>query len=357
MRLKEFRAELVKKGIDFAVFLSLDSTMVDSNLFYFSGFVGIGALVVPKNKSPFLVVPLLDKERARKSRMKVYALKKKKKLFESVAELVKKNKIRTKKIGVDKGSLSLNVFKAFKKCFRKSKTGDVSELCLKLREIKKNDEIKKIKKACSISDSILKKCFSQFKKFRTETDVAAFLEYEAKKLGCGLAFEPVVASGRGGSQPHYTPKNLKLRNGFCVIDFGVKYEGYCSDTTRTIFIGKPAKKDREIYESLLKIQEGCIKKIKTGMEGAELVKFVNDNLGKYSKNFIHGLGHGLGIDIHEFPNLKEESNDKLKKGMAFTIEPGIYFDGRFGIRIEDTICIKEKPIILTKIPKKMVVVK
>ena len=282
---------------------------------------------------------------------------KKKRLFETVAELVKKNKIKTRKIGLDKDQLRLNIFKAFKKYFRKSKTCDVSEFCFNLRAIKKDDELKKIKKACSISDLVLKKCFSQFKRFKTESEVAAFLEYETKKLGCGLAFETIVASGAGGSQPHYTPKNVKLRKGFCVIDFGVKYEGYCSDTTRTIFIGKPTKKDKSIYELLLRIQEMCIKKVKDGIMGAELVRFVNCELGRYSENFIHGLGHGLGIDIHEFPNLKEESNDKLKKGMAFTIEPGVYFSGKFGIRIEDTVCIQNKPVSLTKIEKKMVIIK
>jgi len=356
MRLKEFKAELAKKGVDFAVFLNLDTTRLDPNLFYFSGFEGIGALIVPKNKKPFLVVPLMEYERAKKSEMKVYALKKKKKLFESVADIIKKNKIRPKKIGIDKDSLTLRQYKGFKKHFRKSKTVDVSGVCFELREIKTNDELKRIKKACAISDKILKKCFSRFKKFKTETEVAAFLEYETKKLGCGLAFQPIVASGRAGSMSHYTPKNIRLRGGFCVIDFGVRYEGYCSDTTRIIFIGKPSEKQKMIYESVLRNQLEAIKNIKKDMECSKVVELVKKGLGKYEKNFIHGLGHGLGVYIHELPNLKEESRDKLKKGMVFTIEPGIYFEKKFGIRIEDTIYLKDKPIVLTKIPKRMVVI-
>ncbi|MBW2979944.1 Xaa-Pro peptidase family protein [Candidatus Woesearchaeota archaeon] len=356
MRLNQFKAELAKKGVDFAVFLNLDTTRLDSNLFYFSGFEGIGALIIPKNKRPFLVAPLLDYERAKKCGMKVYAPKKKKRLLEYIATIVKKNRIRLKKIGIDKGSLTLREHKALKKYFRKSKTVDVSGICFELREFKKEGELKNIKKACAISDNILKKCFGQFKRFKTESEVAAFLEFETKKLGCELAFKPIVASGHAGSMSHYVPENIKLRKGFCVIDFGVKYKGYCSDTTRTIFIGKPAKRDIEIYEFLLKIQMDAIKRVKTDMVGGDAFKFVNDSLGRYSKNFIHGLGHGLGVDIHELPNLREDSKDKLKNGMVFTIEPGIYFEKRFGIRIEDTVYLENKALVLTKIPKKMVII-
>jgi Xaa-Pro aminopeptidase len=357
MRLKEFRAELTKKSIDFAVFLNLDSTKVDPNLFYFSGFDGIGALIIPKKKKPFLVVPLMEKERAKGRGMGVYALKKKKRLFESIADIIKKNKIRSRKIGIDKDSLTLREYKAFKKYLKKSKTTDVAGTCFELREIKTDNEVKKIKKACAISDSILRKCFKQFKRFKTESEAAAFLEYETKKLGCELAFKPIVASGHGGSMPHYTPRNVKLRNGFCVIDFGVKYKGYCSDTTRTIFIGKPSEKQRMIYEFMLKIQTDAIKNIKKGMRCDALVGGVKKGLGKYDKNLVHGLGHGLGVYIHELPNLKEDSKDKLKKGMVFTIEPGIYFEGKFGIRIEDTVYLKDKCVVLTKIPKKMVMIR
>ena len=108
---------------------------------------------------------------------------------------------------------------------------------------------------------------------------------------------------------------------------------------------------------MLKIQLEAIKSIKKDIEGSKVVNIVKKSLGKYDKNFVHGLGHGLGVYIHELPNLKEDSKDKLKKGTVFTIEPGIYFDGKFGIRIEDTVYLKDKPIVLTKISKKMVMIK
>jgi Xaa-Pro aminopeptidase len=357
MRLKDFKVELVKKGVDLAVFLSLDYDRINPNLFYFTGFEGIGALIIPAKKKPFLVAPALDYERAKKCDVKVYGLEKKKRLLETVADLVRKNKLKSKKIGIDKGSLTLRGYNTLKKYFKKSKTIDIGGVCFVLREVKTKEELKKIKKACSISDKILKKCFSQFKKFKTESDVAAFLEYETKKIGCGISFKPIVASGKGSSMPHYTPKNVKLRPGFCVIDFGVRFEGYCSDTTRTLFLGKPSKKDVEVYNLLLNVQEEAIKELKKGKICSHVVGFVKKGLGKYDENFIHGLGHGVGIDIHELPNFKEESKDKLNKGVVFTIEPGIYFEGKFGIRIEDTVYLSEKANVLTKITKKMVIIK
>ncbi len=357
MRYAEFKSELAKLKCDFAVFLNVDSTKADSNLFYFTGFEGIGALVVPRAKKPFLIVPAMEQERARRSGVKVYSIKKKKRLFESVLELVKKNSLKAKTIGIDKGSVTLTVYRAFKDYFKGTKVKDISSVCFKLRQIKTEDELAKIRKACSISDKILEKFIASFKKFKTEAEAAAFLEYETKKLGCDIAFKPIVASGSASSMPHHTPQNINIRKGFCVVDFGVKYEGYCSDTTRTLFVGVPSKHEKEMYEMLLRIQEDAVKSIRINMGCGELFDLVNKGLGKYSKNFVHGLGHGLGVDIHEFPNLKQDSKDILKKRMAFTIEPGVYFDGKFGIRIEDTVCIDKKAERLTKITKKMVMIK
>ena len=113
---------------------------------------------------------------------------------------------------------------------------------------KSEKEIKIIKKSCTIASGILKKCINNFSKFSTEKDVETFLHTETIKNGCELAFPTIVASGKGGSMPHYEPKNVKLRKGFCVIDFGVKYEGYCSDITRTIYLGKPSVQEKKIYD-------------------------------------------------------------------------------------------------------------
>jgi len=201
-----------------------------------------------------------------------------------------------------------------------------------------------------------KKAIKNFKTFKTESEAAAFLEYETKKQGLELSFNPIVASGVNGSIPHYEPANIKIKKGFCVIDFGVKYKGYCSDITRTIYIGTPSKKEKDTYNSLLKIQKDTINKVKPNKKCSELYDFVNTSLGKDKKYFTHGLGHGVGVEIHELPNLTLNSKDRIKNNMVFTIEPGVYFPRRFGIRIEDTLLFKNKPILLTKTTKDLLII-
>lgn len=156
--------------------------------------------------------------------------------------------------------------------------------------------------------------------------------------------------------PHHEPSNTKIKKGFCVIDFGVKYKGYCSDITRTICIGKPSDKEKETYNSLLAIQKNTINQIRSGKKCSELYDFVNNSLGKHQKYFTHGLGHGVGTQIHEMPNLSLNSKDRIKNNMVFTIEPGIYFPGKYGIRIEDTIFFKNKSILLTKTAKDLIII-
>ena len=175
-------------------------------------------------------------------------------------------------------------------------------------------------------------------------------------MGLELSFNPIVASGKNASMPHYAPAAKKIMKGFCVIDFGVKYKGYCSDITRTVYVGKPSKKEKEIFNMLLTIQKNAINKIKSSKKCSELYDFVNNSLGKYKSNFTHGLGHGVGVEIHELPNLTLNSKDRIKNNMVFTIEPGIYFPKRFGIRIEDTVLFKNKPIVLTKTSKDLLIV-
>ena len=356
MGIKELQRYMKKKRIDFCLFYNIDSGRMDLNLFYFSGYKGIGALVIGTDKS-HLVAPAMEYERARKYKIKTYKWKKER-LFELIHKLNRKNRIRNKRVGISKENFTLKAYSQFKKHFKKNRTADISDICLKLREIKTKTEIKTIRKACNITEAILKKCFEQFKNFKTELDVASFLEYETKKANCELAFKPIVASGNNSSMPHYEPKNNKLKKGFCVIDFGIKYKEYCSDMTRTIYIGNPSKKELMIYNLLMNAQNKVINSIKENVKCSRLVETAKNNLGKYKKYFIHGLGHGIGLAVHESPNLKEKSKDLLKSGMVFSVEPGIYFPKKFGIRIEDDVLVKKnEKEVLTKITKNLLVFK
>ncbi|MBS3105601.1 aminopeptidase P family protein [Candidatus Woesearchaeota archaeon] len=356
MRINEFKSILGKKRVDFAIFYNLDSSRYNANMLYFSGYKGVGALVVPESKPAFLIAPDMEIERARKSMVKKAYSMEKKKFFESIDKIVKKNKLKTRDIAIDKNNFTLNSYEHFKKQFKRAKTKDISLDCMRLREIKTEKETHFLKKSCAYADKILQKAIKNFKSFKTESEAAAFLEYEAKKNGLEISFNPIVASGSNGSMPHHEPSNTKIKRGFCVIDFGVEYMGYCSDITRTIFIGKISKKEKEIYNMLLSIQQNTINQIKNDKKCSELYNYTNKSLGKYKKNFTHGLGHGVGVEIHELPNLTLNSKDKIRNNMVFTIEPGIYFPGKFGIRIEDTLLFKNRITTLTKTSKDLLTI-
>jgi len=355
MRIKEVRAILEEKALDLAFFYNMDSSRTSPNMAYFSGYDGLGALIIPKNKESLLIAPKMELERAKRGCIKnVYPLDKKK-FFESVKGILAKKGIKAKKIAIDGQNFSLNFYRHLKKEL-KTQDKDISLECLKLREIKTEKEIRMIKKGFAYADKILEKAIKSLKSLKTESNTAAFLEYEAKKLGLGVSFNPIVASGKNASMPHHEPENARLDSGFCVIDFGVKYKGYCTDCTRTVYIGNPSGKEKDIYNFLLKIQKSTINNIKINDNCGKIYEKCVNELKNYSKYFIHGLGHGVGAEIHEMPNLSLGSKDKIMKNMAFTVEPGIYVTGKFGMRIEDTVLMKEKPIILTKVSKDLLIV-
>ncbi len=355
MKINEFKSILEKNNADFAIFYNSDSTRLNANMLYFTGYAGLGALIVPRKQAPFLIVPEMEVERAKKSMIKrVYSMKKKR-FFESIYKIVKKNRLKTKSIAIDKNNFTLNSFKYFKKQFKNIKAKDISLDCLELRTIKTDKEAGFLKNSCNYADEILQKAIKNFKDFKTESEAAAFLIHETIKNGLELSFNPIVASGSNGSMPHHVPSNIRIKKGFCVLDFGVKYKGYCSDMTRTIYIGNPSRKEKEIYNMLLSIQKNTINQIKQNKKCSQLYDFVIKSLGKYQKYFTHGLGHGVGVEIHELPNLTLNSKDRIKNNMVFTIEPGIYIPKKFGIRIEDTILFKNKPIILTNTSKELMI--
>ena len=315
---------------------------------YFVGYkADYSYLLIPKKGKPELLISEMDYEVA-KENSKIKNITK----FSRGKELrdYMKKKLNKKVVGINYEIITLNSAKRLRKL---CKLKDISLFLLKLREVKTDEEIKNIKKACSISSKIINKCLKNFKQFKTEKDIENFLINETERNNCTLAFHPVVASGFGASIPHYKAKKVKLRKGFCVIDFGVVYKNYNSDITRTLYIGKPTKKDINLYYHVLWLQEEAIKRLKPGLKVKKVDSYVRERL----KDFIHGLGHGVGIEIHEFPNLTNESKDILKKDMIFTVEPGTYKVKKYGIRIEDTVLLKNKAEILTNVDKELKVIK
>lgn len=210
-----------------------------------------------------------------------------------------------------------------------------------------------IREACKISCEILKECFGNFN-FETEIEAAEYLRKKAKMKNCKLAFSPLIVSGNNFSEIHHKPDKTKLK-GFVIVDFGVKYRGYCSDITRMLYKGNPGKKDLELYSLILNLQETALKEIKVGMNCFELDMMIRDGYGKNKQKFRHSLGHGIGKRIHQPPWIRSRSKYKFEEGDIVTIEPGWY--GRnIGIRVEDTVLVKKDKIeVLTNFSKELIV--
>jgi len=228
----------------------------------------------------------------------------------------------------------------------------------KIMAIKSQAEIRLLKKAASITDDIFAKTIKHWKEFKTEEDVATFILMKTIEAGAEPSFPPIVASGRRASNPHHVPQKLKLAKGFCVIDMGVRYRGYCSDMTRTIYIGTPSQKEIAIYKHLQRVQEHAIDECIIGTKISEVADNCRLRLGdEWNKHFIHALGHGLGTQVHEWPRVSTSVHQKLEEHMYITIEPGIYPPDKFGIRIEDDVLITKKgPVVMTKTGKKLMTV-
>ncbi|MBU0614954.1 MAG: Xaa-Pro peptidase family protein [Nanoarchaeota archaeon] len=346
---KELRHHARKKKLHCVLLFNLGMNP-DPNFFYLTGYPGYGCLVLLKDKE-YLLVPQMEILRARKLAKGLKVIMYQKNFWQ-----ILKKYLKGKSIGIDYSTMTLSFMKAVRKQLKKKRFIDVSPLLREIRSVKTDEDIKKIRKACSISDDILKRCVAGFSRFKTEKQAAEFLESETIKAGCELAFPPIVASGTSAAEPHHTPQNRKISKGFCVIDFGVKHKGFCSDTTRTIYIGAPSEKDKKLYKMMHDLQVSVAESIRPGQKCSDPYDLTIKILGKYSKDFTHGLGHGVGVEIHELPNLKSKSKERFKRGMVFTVEPGIYLKNRLGIRIEDTILLDKKPVILTRISKKLMVV-
>lgn len=227
-----------------------------------------------------------------------------------------------------------------------------------MAQIKTKEETQKIKKACRVTDAIFTKIIKNFN-FKTEIELRDFILSEIKKRELKPSFPPIVSSGkRAGNEIHPQSTNSNLR-GFVIIDFGVVYERYMSDMTRTIFVGIPSKEQKEVYNLILKSEELGINISAPGMHCADVDDIIRNSLGKYKKYFIHMLGHGVGTRIHEQPRLYYKvTKPVLKENMVITIEPGIYIKNKLGIRIEDTCLITKKGCIaITKSPKRLIMVK
>lgn len=215
----------------------------------------------------------------------------------------------------------------------------------KLRQVKSPAEVEAIRRACAITSAAFEAILPKIKEGVTEKDLQIELDFTMLKLGAsGNAFDTIIASGENGSLCHAIPGSRKLRKGDMItMDFGCKVDGYCSDMTRTVALGEPGADMRRVYETVLHAQSICEESLAPGKTGFEMDKLARDyiNAQGYEGRFGHSLGHSVGIDIHEGPNLSMTSQDTMVPGIVITIEPGVYIPGLGGVRIENTCLVTE----------------
>ncbi|MBO4384348.1 MAG: aminopeptidase P family protein [Clostridia bacterium] len=231
----------------------------------------------------------------------------------------------------------------------------------RVRLVKNEYEIECLKKAQSIADAAFKELLSFIREGQTEKEVANELDHLLRKHGADEnSFDTIVGSGPNGALPHATPGQRKLQKGdLVVIDFGCKYNGYCSDMTRTVAIGEPCGELKKIYGIVREAQQAALDALKPNMSAKELDGVARSIISKagYGECFGHSLGHGFGLDIHEAPYASSRSADTLIPGCTITVEPGIYIEGLGGVRIEDDCVLTEDGFInLAHSPKDMIVI-
>ena len=266
-------------------------------------------------------------------------------VFKHIAESILR--LRLKNVGIEGRYLPFAEFTKIKE-YSKGKFNLIPthSIIEDKRQIKDTQEIEKLRKAAQITASALE-YIRQFlvpgiKEIEVVAELERFIRYQGARAS---SFDIIVASGPNSSQPHHLSGERKLRkNEPVLIDFGVDYQGYKSDLTRVLFLGKLNILERKVYDIVLKAQEKAIKRITPGAEMAEIDRVARGYIAKkgYAKYFTHNLGHGFGLEIHESPRISGNEASALKPGMTFTIEPGIYLPGKFGIRIEDMILVTRK---------------
>ena len=278
--------------------------------------------------------------------------------LEEIAKIIKEDGLT--KIGFD-SQVTYGFYQGLSALFADYQLVAMSNFIEDLRMIKDETEIATIRRACQISDQAFIDVLDIIKPGQTtEMDVNHFLDHRMRQLGAeGASFEFIVASGYRSAMPHGRASEKVIQTGETLtLDFGCYYQHYVSDMTRTIHIGHVTDQEREIYDVVLRANQALIEQAKEGVTYREFDAIPREiiNTAGYGANFTHGIGHGIGLDIHEYPYFGK-SDEAIKAGMVLTDEPGIYLDDKYGVRIEDDLLITETGCeVLTLAPKELIVI-
>jgi len=325
----------------------IDTLLVSSwpNVTYLSGFNSIESWILVSPKGLYFITDSRYQEQAEKEAPGFQViLRDKQGVAEIVADLSRKMKARS--VGFEASVVTYAFYKALEKQLGKNQLTLTRGLVERLREIKDGGEIRRIKESARIAVNGYHYVRQTVRPGMKEREVQARLEYFTKSLGAEKpAFDIIIASGARASMPHcQTNETLIQDDNLVLVDMGVVYQGYHSDLTRPIFLGKMSALQKKIFDLVWKAQRSGIKKARPGVPAKEVdaaCRRVITEKG-YGRYFGHGTGHGVGLEIHEAPTVSSKSETLLKPGMVITVEPGIYLPGKFGVRIEDMVLITNK---------------
>ncbi|MCD5390500.1 Xaa-Pro peptidase family protein [candidate division NPL-UPA2 bacterium] len=348
VRISKLQRRMKKEGIEALLITNLE------NLRYLSGFSATAGALLVTDRERILITDFRYLRQAKEEAGNFKLIRMEDSLTEALARLLKKIDIR--KLSFEEDSITFHQYRALKAKLKGIKLIPVKGMVENLRAIKTRSEIALLGRAAEIADRAFGHILRELRPGLEEREVAAQLEYLMRRLGAERsAFDTIVASGHRSSLPHAKPLRKKMNEGeIILIDMGAVYQGYHSDLTRTVVLGRIRAKQRKIYETVLKAQRRAIKHIRPEVKASSIDRVARDLIQRagYGKYFGHGLGHGLGMSIHEEPGLRANNERLLQKGMVFTVEPAIYLPGWGGVRIEDVVVVTEDGCrVLSQAPK------
>jgi Xaa-Pro aminopeptidase len=327
-----------------------------ANVTYITGFTGDDSVAIVTKDKAFFLTDSRYTEQAKIETDGFLIIDNNRDMYKAVSECVNSSGI--KKLGFESDYMTYEIYSILKETY-KIELEPLNNIIESFRSIKDEKEIENIKHAQKITEKAFEHILSVIKVGMKERDIAAEMEYYMRKEGAeGTSFDTIVASGFRSALPHGEASEKTIENGeFVTFDFGCKYNGYCSDMTRTIVIGKATEEQKKIYNIVLNAQKYAIENLKANIkenEGDYLARSIIEDEG-YGKYFGHSLGHGVGLEIHEAPFMAKNKNGILKINMVVTVEPGIYIPNFGGVRIEDMVVIKENNVLdLTNSPKDLI---
>ena len=357
-KIEQFRESLREKKIDLALFLTSEP-IHDINIEYFTGFqqtryYSFSCLLMNQKNTTLIVSPIsYDRALKEAEADEIINLEK---YDRSLIKVLREKLKKVKTVGILEEIFPSRFYRRFKKI----KFQDISDIILEIRSIKEPKEIERIKKACRIANHGIKVIEENLSKKITDKELGLILEQELMRKGADeLSFPTIITSGKRSAFIHPYPSflNKKLQPGLGLVDFGVRYKGYCSDVTVPFTLDKISEKQKKIVQTVQEAYEKAIDNLKINVPTWKVHELVENLIKKNDFELKHGLGHGLGLEIHDLPSitskpkykeqLKEWKEVKLKKSMVFTIEPGIYAQNIGGCRLENDILMDKKPKSLT----------